>query len=82
MQHENRQLLGSFTQLTTKLITKYYISIKIQITHPTSLNKRISTLSSNETIINESKEIIRKSSRKIRLSANFKVSPCKRKCQQ
>ena len=43
MQHENSQLLARFTirtiSLTTNLITKYYISIKIQITHAASLNK-------------------------------------------
>ena len=47
MQHENSQLLGRFTQLeqfelkaslATNLITKY-ISIKIKITHLSSLNK-------------------------------------------
>ena len=50
---------------------------------PASIEKRISTLSSNETIFNESKNIdIPKSSRKILLSAKCEVSPRKRKCQQ
>ena len=49
---------------------------------PTSIEKRISTLSPNETIFNESKETYQKNSRKIRLSANFEVLSHKRKCQQ
>ena len=45
MQHEISQLLGRYTQLeqtislTTNLITKYCISIKIQTTHSASLIK-------------------------------------------
>ena len=48
------------------------LSILKQI--PTSIEKSISTLSSNETIFDESKEI--------RLLAKFEVSLLKRKCQQ
>ena len=45
----------------------------------TSIERRISTLSSNRTLFNVSKEIYQKTFKKIRLSAHFEVSPCKRK---
>ena len=63
------------------MITKYYISIKIQINYPSSkqipilTEKRIFTLSSNENTFNGSKEIYQKALEK---------SGCRRqtKCQQ
>ena len=45
MQHENSQLVGRYTQiiqiisLTTNLITKHNIPIRIEITHPESQHR-------------------------------------------
>ena len=55
------------------------LSILNQI--PTSIEKRISTLSSNETIFNESKEIYQKALEKSGYRQTLSI-PLKRKCQQ
>ena len=68
--------------LATNLIMKYYITIKTQITHPTifkqiltSIEKRISTLSSNKTIFKESKEISQKALKKSGYQQTLKYHP-------
>ena len=68
--------------LATNLITKFYITIKTQITHPTifkqiptSIEKRISTLSSNKTIFKESKEISQKALEKSGYQQTLKYHP-------
>ena len=63
------------------MITKYYISIKVQTltqhpsTYPSSIEKRISTLSSNETIFNELKEIYQKAVEKSDYQQTLKYPP-------
>ena len=89
MQHEISQLLGRYTHLNNSNYKPYHKpDNKILYIHkdsnrpliilnqiPTSIEKRISTLSSNETIFNESKEVYQKAVEKSGYRQTFKYHP-------
>ena len=89
MQHEISQLLGRYTHLNNSNYKPYHKpDNKILYIHkdsnrpliilnqiPTSIEKRISTLSSNETIFNESKEIYQKALEKSGYRQTLKYHP-------